>query len=123
MDEGIVSPVEVEEFIALNMFDGIAMKVARCGGLSNASRIVRLLAENDLLLVRLGADRSRPVARGVRHLFASAGLDLPAALNGPQYLAGRGSTGSGVPPRTATCLRVPTGPGSASNSIREAKRC
>jgi L-alanine-DL-glutamate epimerase-like enolase superfamily enzyme len=45
MDEGIVSLVEVAEFIALKMFDGIAMKVARCGGLWNASRIVTLLRE------------------------------------------------------------------------------
>ena len=41
MDEGIVSPVEVAEFIALEMFDGIAMKVARCGGLWNATRIAQ----------------------------------------------------------------------------------
>ena len=47
MDEGIVSPVEVAEFIALDMFDGIAMKVARCGGLWNASRIATLLRENE----------------------------------------------------------------------------
>ena len=44
MDEGIVSPVEAAEFIALEMLDGIAMKVARCGGLWNASRIVTLAA-------------------------------------------------------------------------------
>ena len=43
MDEGIVSPVEAAEFIALGMFDGIAMKVARCGGLWHASRIIRCL--------------------------------------------------------------------------------
>ena len=77
MDEGIVSPVEVAEFIALDMFDGIAMKVARCGGLWNASRIVTLLRDNDLLAVRLGPDRSRSVAGGVRHLFAWAGLEHP----------------------------------------------
>ena len=40
MDEGIVSPVEAEEFAALGMLDGVAMKVARCGGLWHASRIV-----------------------------------------------------------------------------------
>ncbi len=65
MDEGIVSPVEVEEFIALEMFDGIAMKVARCGGLWNASRIATLLARQRPAAVRVGPDRSRPVARGV----------------------------------------------------------
>ena len=55
MDEGIVSPVEVAEFIALDMFDGIAMKVARCGGLWNASRIVVLLRENNLLVFCSGS--------------------------------------------------------------------
>ena len=54
MDEGIVSPVEVAEFIALEMIDGIAMKVARCGGLWNASRIVALLRENNLLVFGSG---------------------------------------------------------------------
>ena len=57
MDEGIVSPVEVAEFIALDMFDGIAMKVARCGGLWNASRIVAFY-ERNLLRLRLWFDRS-----------------------------------------------------------------
>jgi hypothetical protein len=32
------------------MFDGVAMKVARCAGLWNASRIVSLLRENNLLM-------------------------------------------------------------------------
>ena len=45
MDEGIVSPVEAEEFAALGMIDGIAMKVARCGGLWHASRIIEMLSE------------------------------------------------------------------------------
>jgi L-alanine-DL-glutamate epimerase-like enolase superfamily enzyme len=54
MDEGIVSPVEVAEFIALEMFDGVAMKVARCAGLWNASRIVSLLRENNLLMFASG---------------------------------------------------------------------
>ena len=54
MDEGIISPVEVAEFIALEMLDGIAMKVARCGGLWNASRIVTLLRDNNLLVFASG---------------------------------------------------------------------
>jgi len=92
MDEGIVSPVEVAEFIALDMFDGIAMKVARCGGLWNASRIVTQLEENGLALFASGlTDTDWSLAASI-HLFAWAGLDLPAALNGPQYIADRGTT-------------------------------
>src|SRR5687767_2838575 len=50
MDEGIVSPVEAEEFMVLGMMDGIAMKVARCGGLWPAWRITQELQERTLLL-------------------------------------------------------------------------
>jgi L-alanine-DL-glutamate epimerase-like enolase superfamily enzyme len=110
MDEGIVSPVEVEEFIALGMFDGIAMKVARCGGLWNASRIVRLLGENGLTLFGSGlTDPELSLAASI-HLFAWAGLERPAALNGPQYLSERGTADAQF--RAARdSVRLPAGPG------------
>jgi L-alanine-DL-glutamate epimerase-like enolase superfamily enzyme len=92
MDEGIVSPVEVAEFIALEMFDGIAMKVARCGGLWNASRIVSLLAENNLLMFASGLTDPDLSLAASAHLFAWAGLNAPAALNGPQYISAGGTT-------------------------------
>jgi muconate cycloisomerase len=110
MDEGIVSPVETAEFIALGMMDGIAMKVARCGGLWHASRIVRQLQENNLALFASGlTDPDLSLAASV-HLFAAAGLERPAALNGPQYLEGRGTTD----PRFRAArdsIRVPGAPG------------
>ena len=110
MDEGIVSPVEVEEFIALGMFDGIAMKVARCGGLWHARRIIELLRENDLQVFASGlTDPELSLAASI-HLFAWAGLEYPAALNGPQYLAGRG-TGDGAFRAERDRVRLPTGPG------------
>jgi L-alanine-DL-glutamate epimerase-like enolase superfamily enzyme len=91
MDEGIVSPVETAEFIALGMMDGIAMKVARCGGLWHASRIVALLEDNGLALFASGlSDPEWSLAASI-HLFAAAGLARPAALNGPQYIAERGT--------------------------------
>jgi L-alanine-DL-glutamate epimerase-like enolase superfamily enzyme len=91
MDEGIVSPVETAEFIALGMMDGIAMKVARCGGLWHASRIVTQLADAGLALFASGlTDPEWSLAASI-HLFAAAGLERPAALNGPQYIAGRGT--------------------------------
>ena len=92
MDEGIVSPVEAAEFIALEMLDGIAMKVARCGGLWNAARIVGLLRENVSAAVCIRPHRSRAVARGIAPSFCLGGAGLPAALNGPQYVADRGTT-------------------------------
>jgi len=110
MDEGIVSPVEAEEFIALGMLDGIAMKVARCGGLWHAARIVKLLQEQGLLVFASGlTDPDLSLAASI-HLFAWAGLELPAALNGPQYLAGRGSTDAHFR-AVRNIIRVPDGPG------------
>jgi L-alanine-DL-glutamate epimerase-like enolase superfamily enzyme len=110
MDEGIVSPVEVAEFIALQMFDGVAMKVARCGGLWNASRIVRLLEENNLALFASGlTDPDLSLAASL-HLFSAGGLAFPAALNGPQYLAGRGTT-DGALRAQQDMIAVPRAPG------------
>ena len=107
MDEGIVSPVEAEEFAALGMLDGIAMKVARCGGLwqPRGSSIPR---KKELLLFASGlTDPDLSLAASL-HLFASAGLERPAALNGPQYLE-RGIT-EARPRRRPSCA-VPTGAG------------
>ena len=110
MDEGIVSPVEVAEFIALQMFDGIAMKVARCGGLWNATQIARLLQENGLLLFASGLTDPELSMAATAHFFAWAGLDIPAAVNGPQYLVDRGTMDPSFRPRGHR-LRIPGGPG------------
>lgn len=110
MDEGIVSPVEVAEFIALDMFDGIAMKVARCGGLWNASRIARLLQENELLLFASGLTDPELSMAATAHFFAWVGLEFPAAVNGPQYLVGRGTMDPNFRAR-GDVMHVPTGPG------------
>src|SRR5688572_27034557 len=110
MDEGIVSPVEAEEFAALGMMDGVAMKVARCGGLWHAARIVEMLKERSLELFASGlTDPDLSLAASV-HLFAAAGLARPAALNGPQFLEGRGVTDTRL--RAAgDLIKVPTAPG------------
>jgi L-alanine-DL-glutamate epimerase-like enolase superfamily enzyme len=110
MDEGIVSEVETEEFIALGMFDGIAMKVARCGGLWHACKIADLLRENGLLLFASGLTDPEFSMAASAHFFAAAGLEFPAAMNGPQYLADRG-TGDARFRATGDVLRVPTMPG------------
>jgi L-alanine-DL-glutamate epimerase-like enolase superfamily enzyme len=86
MDEGIVSPVEAEEFAALGMYDGIAMKVARCGGLWHAWKITQQLKDSNLLLFASGLTDPDLSLAASAHLFAAAGLERPAALNGPQYL-------------------------------------
>ena len=110
MDEGIVAPTEVDEFIALDMFDGIAMKVARCGGLWNATRIATLLREHGLLLFASGLTDPELSMAASAHFFGWAGLELPAALNGPQYIAERG-TGDAAFRAQGDIMRVPAGPG------------
>jgi L-alanine-DL-glutamate epimerase-like enolase superfamily enzyme len=122
MDEGIVSPVEAEEFMALGMLDGIAMKVARCGGLWPAARIVSLLKREKLHLFASGlTDPELSLAASV-HLFAWAGLESPAALNGPQYLAGRGSGDAAFRARRDR-VRLPEGPGLGIAVPQEALAC
>jgi L-alanine-DL-glutamate epimerase-like enolase superfamily enzyme len=110
MDEGIVSPVETAEFIALGMMDGIAMKVARCGGLWPAAQIVRQLDETGLRLFASGLTDSEWSLAASIHLFAAAGLQHPAALNGPQYLAGRGTAAAGFR-AVRDVIRLPEAPG------------
>jgi muconate cycloisomerase len=110
MDEGIVAPAETAEFIALGMMDGIAMKIARCGGLWHASRIVTLLDEAGLATFASGlTDPDWSLAASI-HLFAWAGLERPAALNGPQYIVDRGTHDAGFR-AVADAISVPTAPG------------
>jgi L-alanine-DL-glutamate epimerase-like enolase superfamily enzyme len=110
MDEGIVSPVEAEEFAALGMMDGIAMKVARCGGLWHAARITEMLRNRGLEFFASGlTDPDLSLAASL-HLFAAARLARPAALNGPQFLEGRGVTDARLR-ATGDLIKVPSAPG------------
>ena len=109
MDEGIVSPAEVAEFIALDMVDGITLKVARCAGLWPSRQIVELVKERGLMLLGSGlSDPDLSLAASV-HLFACAGITRPCALNGPQYLGNTLVTNSFLP--QSDVVRVPTDPG------------
>jgi L-alanine-DL-glutamate epimerase-like enolase superfamily enzyme len=86
MDEGVVSPVELIEFIKLDMLDGVAEKPSRCGGLISCRRQIQLLQENQLSFLGSGlTDPDISLAAAVA-LYAAYGLTKPAALNGPQFL-------------------------------------
>jgi L-alanine-DL-glutamate epimerase-like enolase superfamily enzyme len=86
MDEGVISPVETAEYIALEMLDGITLKPARCGGLWFTKRIIELAQEHGIPLLGSGlTDPDLSLAAAV-HLYTWANLDHPCALNGPQYL-------------------------------------
>lgn len=109
MDEGILSPVEAEEFIALGMLDGIAMKPARNAGLYPSLSIIRTLQERGLLVLGSGlTDPDWSLAASL-HLYSWAGIERPCALNGPQFLAESLAHNQSVP--REGIVATPGGPG------------
>jgi len=88
MDEGVVSCVELAEFVKLGLLDGVAIKVARCGGLTEARRQIELAQDAGLLWLGSGlTDPDLSLAASLA-LYGAYDLKFPAALNGPQFLAG-----------------------------------
>ncbi|MCW5551662.1 MAG: mandelate racemase [Verrucomicrobiae bacterium] len=88
MDEGIVSSVELEEFIKLGLLDGVAMKPGRCGGITEARRQVEILLDRGLMFLGSGlSDPDLSLAASLA-LYGAYDLKYPAALNGPQFLEG-----------------------------------
>jgi len=88
LDEGVVSSVDLVEFIRLGLLDGVAMKPGRTAGLWDARRQVEILEQSGLMFLGSGItdpDVSLAAALG---LYAAYGLKYPAALNGPQFLSG-----------------------------------
>jgi L-alanine-DL-glutamate epimerase-like enolase superfamily enzyme len=86
MDEGIVSAVELEEFIELDLLDGVAIKPARCGGLTEARKQIEMLLDRGLMFLGSGLTDPDLALAGSLNLFTAYGLQYPAALNGPQFL-------------------------------------
>jgi len=86
MDEGVISPVEAAEFIALGMLDGFTLKPARCAGLWYSQQIIELARQHNLGLLGSGLTDPDLSLAAALHLYAWAGLDKPCALNGPQFL-------------------------------------
>jgi hypothetical protein len=88
MDEGIVSSVELDEFIRLGLLDGAAMKPARTGGLWDARRQVEILQREGLMFLGSGLTDPDSALAAALQLYCAYGLKYPAALNGPQFLEG-----------------------------------
>lgn len=86
MDEGVVSPVELAEFIRLDMLDGVAMKPSRCGGLMSNKRQIELIRENGLIWLGSGLCDPDISLAATLCLYGAYDLNKPAALNGPQFL-------------------------------------
>ncbi|MBI4557648.1 MAG: mandelate racemase [Candidatus Hydrogenedentes bacterium] len=109
MDEGVVSPQDLEEFIALGCCDGVAMKPARCGGLMSARKQIEMLEEDGLMFLGSGLTDPDISLAASLILYSSFGLKYPAALNGPQFLGQSVLTKSLLP--EGGKLRVPHGSG------------
>jgi len=86
MDEGVVSPVDLSEFIRLKMLDGVAMKPSRCGGLMPAKRQIEILMGAGLMWLGSGLTDPDISMAAALALYGAFGLKQPAALNGPQFL-------------------------------------
>jgi L-alanine-DL-glutamate epimerase-like enolase superfamily enzyme len=88
MDEGIVSCVELEEFIKLGLLDGVAIKVARCGGITEARRQIETALDAGLMVLGSGLTDPDVSLAASLALYGAYDLNYAAALNGPQFLKG-----------------------------------
>jgi L-alanine-DL-glutamate epimerase-like enolase superfamily enzyme len=109
MDEGVVSSVELAEFIELKLLDGIAMKPARCAGLFDARRQIEMCQREGLMVLGSGLTDPDVSLAASLALYASYDLPGPFALNGPQFLEGSAL----APPFVVTdgTIAVPRGDG------------
>ena len=109
MDEPIISVVDLEEFHKLGLLDGVAMKVSRCGGLTESRKIIEYLEQNGLLFFASGLTDPDLAFAACLQIFAAYGLDKPAALNAPQFLSG--SILKQALPIAGDQAALPVGPG------------
>jgi L-alanine-DL-glutamate epimerase-like enolase superfamily enzyme len=86
MDEGVVTPTDLEEFIKLGMLDGVAAKPSRCGGLTSCQRQIEICQERNLIWLGSGLTDPDISLAATLCLFGAYNLKKPAALNGPQFL-------------------------------------
>lgn len=117
MDEGVVSPTDLLEFIELECCNGVAMKPARCGGLCSARAQVEILLERGLLFLGSGLTDPDVSLAASLILYGAYGLRYPAALNGPQFL---GFSVLKEPFHVSNGrIHVPTGPGLGIDVVEE----
>jgi L-alanine-DL-glutamate epimerase-like enolase superfamily enzyme len=86
MDEGVVSASDLEEFIKLKCLDGVAMKPARCGGLTEARKQIEILVDAGMMFLGSGLTDPDVSLAASLILYGAYDLKYPAALNGPQFI-------------------------------------
>lgn len=88
MDEPIITEVDVEEFYHLSMLDGIVIKIARCGGILGALRVLEKASDLGLYVLASGLTDPDISFAASLLLLGAFQYSLPAALNAPQFLTG-----------------------------------
>jgi L-alanine-DL-glutamate epimerase-like enolase superfamily enzyme len=88
LDEGVVSSVELVEFIKLDLLDGVAMKPARTAGLYDARKQVEIVLDAGLMFLGSGLTDPDVALAAALQLYGAYNLKVPAALNGLQFLKG-----------------------------------
>jgi L-alanine-DL-glutamate epimerase-like enolase superfamily enzyme len=109
LDEGVVSPTDLIEFVKLGCCNGAALKPARCGGLLSASQQVEILEHEGLLFLGSGLTDPDVSLAASLILYGAYGLKFPAALNGPQFLGASVIKEPFIP--QGGKVRIPQGPG------------
>jgi L-alanine-DL-glutamate epimerase-like enolase superfamily enzyme len=109
MDEGVISPTDLQEFYKAGMLNGVAMKSARCGGLRSSQQQIEFCLQHGLMWLGSGLTDPDISLSATLALYGAYGLTRPAALNGPQFLC---ASVLAVPLRIdKDQAHVPTGPG------------
>jgi L-alanine-DL-glutamate epimerase-like enolase superfamily enzyme len=86
MDEGVISPTDLEEFANLKMLDGMAMKPPRCGGLQSCKKQIEICEQRGMMWLGSGLTDPDISFAATLQLYGASQLQKPAALNGPQFL-------------------------------------
>jgi L-alanine-DL-glutamate epimerase-like enolase superfamily enzyme len=109
MDESLVSPGDLIEFIRLQAIDGAVMKPARSAGLFPSRRQWEIAEDAGLMILGSGLTDPDMSLAATLALFGAFGYARPAAVNGPQFIE-ESVLKTPLLVKDAR-LEVPTGPG------------
>lgn len=87
LDESVMSPALLIDFLRRDLVEGIAVKVNKAGGLHHARQMCDIALNAGLKLIGSGLMDAPIGFVASCHLFAAYGMDLPVDLNGPQFIA------------------------------------
>ncbi|WP_195892063.1 mandelate racemase/muconate lactonizing enzyme family protein [Bacillus niameyensis] len=86
VDEAIVSPKDLMEWIKQDLITAFTTKVTRNGGLYPSFQCAIIAQQANLLILSSGLTETGLGLATNLHLACAFGIDLPCAWNGPQFL-------------------------------------